>query len=91
MTEHAETLEELAQRYLAEKVAAGAGGFPQFEMKELNRIREFVEARFGEDDRVFLYLYTCIEREFARGHRCGVCGRTTEQSAAINYDCAREC
>jgi len=36
-------------------------------------------------------LEDAIEREFAKGLRCSVCGMTAEQSAAIGYDCAREC
>lgn len=32
-----------------------------------------------------------LAREYARGIRCGVCGMTTVQSQAANYDCRNEC
>jgi len=32
-----------------------------------------------------------LEREYAMGLRCGVCGLTPNQAKEIGYDCAREC
>lgn len=50
------------------------------------------EARRSLDDRsrAILDLYVGVWRSFGRA-RCGVCGMTTNQSKAANYDCAREC
>lgn len=84
-----ETVSVLADRYITE--SAAARGFPEFTMDELDSIREFIEARFTDEEQHILYAYRNIEREFTRGHRCAVCGRTEKQSKAINYDCAREC
>ncbi len=36
-------------------------------------------------------LRTTVWREFAKGQRCSVCGMTSKQAAAANYDCAQEC
>lgn len=91
MTEHTETVDDLVMRYIRESLDAGAGKFPQFDMDDLRRITDAVESRFTEDEFALLHVYQSIANEFAKGHRCGVCGRTTEQNAAINYDCAREC
>ena len=50
-------------------------------------------ARKSLDERslAILDLYVSIWQSFARGLRCGVCGRTTRQNAALGYDCIREC
>ncbi len=44
-----------------------------------------------EDVRTFVMLHELVVRQYARGERCGVCGRTPAQSAAIGYDCIHEC
>ena len=43
------------------------------------------------DGQIILHVYDSVIREFSRGHRCGVCGRTQAQNLAINYDCTHEC
>lgn len=40
--------------------------------------------------RAVLDLYADVWREWGK-YRCSVCGRTSAQSAAINYDCTYEC
>lgn len=40
--------------------------------------------------RAVLDLYADVWREWGK-YRCSVCGRTSAQSAAIGYDCGREC
>lgn len=32
-----------------------------------------------------------LSRQYARGKRCGVCGMTTAQAKAANYNCTYEC
>ena len=41
--------------------------------------------------RVVTTLREGVWAEFEQGYRCGVCGRTSKQNAAIGYDCIREC
>ncbi|WIB65822.1 hypothetical protein [Curtobacterium sp. MCBD17_040] len=44
-----------------------------------------------EFSRTVASLREDVWREFTKGQRCGVCGRTSKQNEAIGYDCAREC
>lgn len=41
--------------------------------------------------RMIVTVAEFLAREYARGIRCGVCGMTTAQSKAANYDCRNEC
>lgn len=54
-------------------------------------VSTYVYSRFTEDEQIALFLYDSFRREFTKGHRCGVCGRTKKQNEAIGYDCVREC
>lgn len=42
------------------------------------------------DIQQFIWVFKEVWAEFGK-YRCSVCGRTAEQSAAINYDCVRGC
>lgn len=44
-----------------------------------------------EPTRKLITVAEHLAREYARGIRCGVCGMTTAQSEAANYDCTTEC
>jgi hypothetical protein len=44
-----------------------------------------------EDLALFLRLLEDTRAEYARGHRCGVCGLTPAQAKTQDYNCAREC
>lgn len=35
--------------------------------------------------------HTDVWEDFSRGERCSVCGKTTAQAAAENYNCTEEC
>ena len=51
----------------------------------LQAVRELVP------DEILLFLYDTLQKQYAKGKRCGVCGMTPEQSEAIGYDCVYEC
>lgn len=84
-------VEALTTRYIKESLNTHNGQYPEFTMDEIDMIRKAVTDRFGDEWSAVLTVHEWIAKEFARGHRCGVCGRTAAQNAAINYDCAREC
>lgn len=84
-------LVKLAARYLHEQVAAGAGKFPEFEFDELQEFQDFVESRFTTEESLILHAYDSTNREYARGHRCGVCGNTKAQSLAVGNNCGTDC
>lgn len=54
-------------------------------------IAEYVREKFTPDENIILHIFTSFEHEFARGHRCMVCGRTKAQNEAIGYNCFEEC
>jgi len=91
MTAEIEPLPDLAMRYAKASLKTHKGEFPEFEWDEVVRILEFVQNRFSDDEQIILHVYDSVIREFSRGHRCGVCGRTQAQNLAINYDCTHEC
>lgn len=46
---------------------------------------------FPEHVRVLIELFKDVEREYAKGLRCSVCGMTPEQSKAVGNDCIYDC
>lgn len=87
-----ESIDDLAMRYIQAATNTHHGLFPEFEWSEIERINEHVRSRFTTaGDSLILHVYESIVREFAKGHRCGVCGMTEAQSMAANYDCSNEC
>lgn len=54
-------------------------------------IAQDVWNRFTPEDSIVLHIYDVFKREFTKGHRCSVCGRTQLQNEEIGYDCFREC
>lgn len=59
-------------------------------LDDLDTLRQARE-RLDDFARLVMHLDGDIRAEYARGHRCAVCGLTAAQSAAIGYDCTREC
>lgn len=47
----------------------------------------------GQSDYLLMLfrIHDMVEREYTKGKRCSVCGMTSDQAKAANYDCAREC
>lgn len=54
-------------------------------------VAEYVRGKFTAEEGTILHIFTSFEHEFARGHRCMVCGRTKAQNEAIGYNCFEEC
>lgn len=82
-------LSDLASKYIHDRLVNGGHG-TEWTFDQIEVIRKAVRDRFP-DDRIVLTAYNSIEREFSKGHRCSVCGRTEAQNKAIGYDCVREC
>lgn len=81
---------EAAYRYIGDILSNHDLG-SEWSMDKLDVIRADVQARFSDEDQIILSAYESIEREFIKGHRCSVCGRTEAQNLAIGYDCTHEC
>ena len=78
---------KLADKYILDWNNGGT----EWTFEEIDVIRQYVKSRFpGRLSRV-LFAYDFVEKEFTRGHRCRVCGRTQAQNKEIGYDCAHEC
>lgn len=45
----------------------------------------------GTDGQLLSHLHRVIDRQFAKGQRCGVCAMTPNQSKFENYNCREEC
>lgn len=58
---------------------------------EASDVLEYVYSKFSEDEGGILFAYNLLQKEFAKGKRCGVCGMTSEESKSKNYDCRVEC
>lgn len=84
-----EKIKELALRYITAHTKLPPGErSPEFTFEELEPLRDYVRDRI---DSLILHAYETTVREYAKGFRCAVCGRTTKQNAAIGYDCTYEC
>lgn len=60
-------------------------------LEDYGIIADYVRGKFSPEEKTILHIFSSFEQEFARGHRCMVCGRTKAQNEAIGYDCLREC
>lgn len=60
-------------------------------VEDWEAVSSYVRSKFSEEDKDILFLFNLFEREFVRGHRCSVCGRTKAQNAEIGYNCFEEC
>ena len=54
-------------------------------------ISNYVWNKFSDEERGILHTYDSFQREFIKGHRCSVCGRTDAQNKALGYNCYEEC
>lgn len=90
--EHKQAMTELWNRYYTPD-NTGISRSDRASIVTLDDIDMMSEAyqELSEDVRLFVELSKIIERQYARGERCGVCGQTAAQSAAIGYDCIHEC
>lgn len=100
--EIAAAMGELQRRRYAPRKIEGKGGYPA---KAVDYLKAQAETTTQEDVDMLNQAYRMLDEfsksvlmmresvwsEFTRGLRCGVCGQTAAQSAAIGYDCAREC
>lgn len=84
-------IQEVAYRYIKAHVDTHGKGYPEFDIDELQPLVDYVRGKFSEDNGIILHAYGTLIREYAKGHRCSVCGRTRKQNAATGYDCTNEC
>lgn len=81
---------ELAYKYNSALIASKTHG-SEWEYDDFTPIRDYVHAKFSDDEFIILHAYEMWKAEFTRGHRCSVCGMTDAQSKAIGYNCSEEC
>lgn len=85
------TVAEIEERRLnAFRDGGRAAMIEAMTVEDIRVIHEALRA-LPEDARLVANVYADLEREFAKGDRCAVCGRTSKQNAAIGYDCSRGC
>lgn len=63
----------------------------ELSVEDYEIIATYVRGKFTSEERTILHIFTSFEHEFARGHRCMVCGGTKAQNEAIGYNCLEEC
>lgn len=87
-----EDAQAVVERWRADKSHREPGNlFTELSRDDWDIIADYVCSKFSDEETTIFYMYDVFRREFTKGHRCGVCGRTKAQNAAIGYDCLREC
>lgn len=82
-------IQDVVTSYFGEAVATR--GKTEVTYEQMQPIIDYVRGKFPEREYRILAAYESFNREFTRGHRCSVCGRTEKQNEAISYDCHEEC
>lgn len=80
-------LNEIAARVADEYIKDG----PYVPVAEAGQILDYVQAHFGTHQGYVLFAYNLMQKQFAKGKRCAVCGMTKSEIEAIGYDCYSEC
>lgn len=85
----------VASKYIMARLESFGEHYPsngtEFDFDEFQVVQDYVHEQFEGKTGAILSAYVSMQKEFARGHRCAVCGRTTAQNAAIGYNCTEEC
>lgn len=91
--EHAtfEEAQEVVEHWRQDFRSRPGGTYSELTRDDWAIVSDYVWSKFSEEERIILHVYEVFRREFTKGHRCGVCGRTKAQNEAIGYDCLREC